>query len=107
MNSKVSQPVLRDTKGNIALEIHLMSFRAFDKRTPKVYRRKTHSPILIKGSSIIGSYLFASLIKRDHEQARTATRREHFACQGSAVSQIFIPVISNGEKILSNANVVV
>ena len=37
----------------------------------------------------------------------TATGREHFACQGSGVSQIFILIISNGENILSNINVVV
>ena len=36
-----------------------------------------------------------------------ATGREHFACQDSGVSQIFILIISNGEKILSNVNVVV
>ena len=36
-----------------------------------------------------------------------ATGRENFACQGSGVSQIFILIISNGQKILSNVNVVV
>ena len=40
-------------------------------------------------------------------ETRTATGREQFACQGSGVSQIFIIMISNGEKILSNVNVVV
>ena len=40
-------------------------------------------------------------------ETRTATRRENFACQDSAVSQIFILIISNGEKILSNENVFV
>ena len=40
-------------------------------------------------------------------QTRTATGREHFACQDRIVSQIFILTISNGEKILSNVNVVV
>ena len=38
---------------------------------------------------------------------RTATGREHFTCQDSGVSQIVILIISNGEKILSNVNVVV
>ena len=38
-------------------------------------------------------------------ETRTATWREHFARQDSGVSQIFILIISNGEKILSNANV--
>ena len=37
----------------------------------------------------------------------TATRREHFACLDPIVTQIFIPLISNGEKILGNVNVVV
>ena len=40
-------------------------------------------------------------------ETRTAIGREHFACQGSGVSQTFILIISNGEKILSNVNVVV
>ena len=40
-------------------------------------------------------------------EMQTATGREHFACQDSGVSQIFILSISNGEKILSNVNVVV
>ena len=40
-------------------------------------------------------------------ETRTATGRENFAYQDSGVSQIFILIISNGEKILSNVNVVV
>ena len=38
---------------------------------------------------------------------RTATGREHFTCQDSGVSQTFGLIISNGEKIPSNVNVVV
>ena len=40
-------------------------------------------------------------------EMRTATGREHFACQDSGVSQIFILIISYGEKMLSNVSVVV
>ena len=41
-------------------------------------------------------------------ETRTATGREIFlACQDSDVSQIFILIISDGEKILSNINAVV
>ena len=40
-------------------------------------------------------------------ETRTTTGRGHFACQDSGVSQIFIPSISTGEKILGNANAVV
>ena len=40
-------------------------------------------------------------------ERRTTTGREHFACQDSGVSQTFILIISNGEKILGNVNVVV
>ena len=40
-------------------------------------------------------------------EMRTATGSEHFKCQDSSLSQIFILTISNGEKILSNVNVVV
>ena len=39
-------------------------------------------------------------------ETRTATGRENFACQDSGVPQILILIISNGEKILSNVNVV-
>ena len=39
-------------------------------------------------------------------ETRTATGREHFACQDSGVSQIFVLIISNGEKVLSDVNVV-
>ena len=35
-------------------------------------------------------------------ETRTATGREHFASQGSGVSQIFVLIISNGEKKLGN-----
>ena len=40
-------------------------------------------------------------------EMQTATGREHFKCQDSSLSQIFILTISNEEKILSNVNVVV
>ena len=40
-------------------------------------------------------------------ETRMATGREHFACQDRLVSQFFILLISSGEKILSNVNVVV
>ena len=50
--------------------------------------------------------IFSSLSTRVFE-TQTATGREHFACQGSGVSQIFILIISNRETILSNVNVVV
>ena len=33
-------------------------------------------------------------------ETRTATGREHFACQDNVVPQIFTLIISNGEKIL-------
>ena len=54
---------------------------------------------------IIGLYL-GSLSNRVFE-TWTATGREHFTCQDSGVSQIFVLIISDGEKILSNVNVVV
>ena len=40
-------------------------------------------------------------------ETRTATGKEHFECQDSLVSQIFILLISNGENTLRNVNVVV
>ena len=35
-------------------------------------------------------------------ETRTATGKEHFASQGSGVSQIFVLIMSNGEKKLGN-----
>ena len=35
------------------------------------------------------------------------TGREHFSCKESIVSQILVLLVSNGQKILSNVNVVV
>ena len=52
------------------------------------------------------SSLIGSLRTRVFE-TRTATGREHFECQDSGVSQIFILIFSNEEKILSSVNVVV
>ena len=52
------------------------------------------------------SWLLGSLSTRVFG-TRTATGREHFTCQDSGVSQIFVLIISNGEKIPSNVNVVV
>ena len=40
-------------------------------------------------------------------ETRTTIGRGHFACLDSGVSQIFMPSISKGEKILGNANAVV
>ena len=40
-------------------------------------------------------------------ETQATTGRGHFVCQDIGVSQIFIPNISNGEKILGNANAVV
>ena len=50
------------------------------------------------------SGLIGSLSTRVFE-TRTATGREHFACQDSGGSQIFKVIISNGKMILSNVNV--
>ena len=46
-------------------------------------------------------------LKHARIETRTLTGRENIACQDSGVSQIFIFIISNGQKILSNVNVVV
>ena len=54
----------------------------------------------------INIIIIGSLSTRVFE-TRTATGREHFTCQDRIVSQIFILLISNWEKILSNVNVVV
>ena len=54
----------------------------------------------------ISELVLGSLSTRVFEK-RTATGREHLACQGRVVSQIFILIISNGKKIVSNVNVVV
>ena len=53
-----------------------------------------------------GGIILGSLSTRVFE-TRTATGREHFACQDSVVSQIFILIISNAVRILDNVNVAV
>ena len=58
------------------------------------------------GESLVSRTILGSLSTRVFE-TRTATGREHFACQDSGVSQIFKLIISNGEKILSNVNLIV
>ena len=40
-------------------------------------------------------------------ETRTATGREHFASQDGGVPKSFVVIISNGEKILGDVNVVV
>ena len=40
-------------------------------------------------------------------ETQMAAGREYFTCQDSGVSQIFVLIISNEEKILCNVNVVV
>ena len=40
-------------------------------------------------------------------ETRTATGRERFTFQDSSVSHIFILMISDGEKIIGNVNMVV
>ena len=68
------------------------------------YRNKR--PFVSTANEALVGTSIGSLSMRVFE-TRTATRRENFACQDSAVSQIFILIISNGEKILSNENVFV
>ena len=51
-------------------------------------------------------HALGSLSTGDFE-TRRATGREHFVCQESGVSQIFILIISHRETILGNVNVVV
>ena len=48
-----------------------------------------------------------SLIKHARFEKRTATGREHAACPDSGITQNFMLIIFNGEKIISNVNVVV
>ena len=57
------------------------------------------------GSLESSQIILGSLSMRVFEM-RTATGKEYFVSQDSGVSQIFILIISNGEKILSNVNVV-
>ena len=59
-------------------------------------------------SSVLGRHqrILRSLSTRVFE-TRTATGREHFTSQDGGASQIFVLIISDGEKILSNVNVAV
>ena len=67
---------------------------------------RTLSDWLKISSRHLFNLLFGSLSTRVFE-TRTATGREHFACKESIVCQMLMLLISNGEKILSNVNVVV
>ena len=62
--------------------------------------------MLIKDVVTVAMLVLGSLSTSVFE-TRTAAGREHFACLNRIVSQIFILLISYGEKILSNENVVV
>ena len=62
---------------------------------------------MLARSSLSSSFLSLGSLSTRVFETRTATGREHFACQGSGFSQIFKLILSNGEKILSNVNVVV
>ena len=53
------------------------------------------------------SLTFHYYLSTSVSETLTVTRIEHFACQDRIVPQIFILLISYGEKILSNGNVVV
>ena len=76
---------------------------------------KLHRRLVVEGGKDVGRTRAirvgwqsrGSLSTRVVFETRTATGREHFTCQDSGVSQIFVLIISNGEKILSNVNVVV
>ena len=71
-----------------------------------MYANVTSTRNHITGSSLeLIEETIGSLSMRVFE-TRTATGKEHFVSQDSGVSQIFILIISNGEKILSNVNVV-
>ena len=69
--------------------------------------RRSQNPLCIKGDPIAGNSINRELISKRIFETRTAIGREHFACEDSGVSQIFVLIISNGEKIHSNVNVVV
>ena len=60
--------------------------------------------VLAPSSVLLG--LIGSLSTRAFETG-TTTQRDHFECQDSGVSHIFTQIISNGENILGNVNVVV
>ena len=61
----------------------------------------------MNGSLLYGDFtLLGSLSTRVFETP-TATGSENFACQDGDGSQIFRPIFSNEENILSNVNVVV
>ena len=62
---------------------------------------------VFKLSTVYGGLKLKGSLSTRVFETRTATGRDHFACQESIVSQIFVLPISNGEKLLSNVKVVV
>ena len=50
---------------------------------------------------------YSGALAGDVFEARTETGSEYFACQDSALSQIFKLIVSTSQKILDNINAVV
>ena len=100
-NSSSGAGVLRMTSNLIIMTFHVVVKTRTAKKCIKMQNaRAGRAELLFLVINLLGS-----LSMRVFE-TRTSTGREHFACQDNAVSQIFIPIIANGEKILSNVNVV-
>ena len=68
---------------------------------------RSQNTLRINRDPIAGSSINRELISTRFFETWTAIEREHFACKDSGVSQIFVLIFSNGEKIHSNVNVVV
>ena len=60
-----------------------------------------------KGTAFLHQGVCKGSLRTRVFETRTATGKEHLTCQDSGVSQIFILIISNREKIPSNINIVV
>lgn len=84
--------------------IEILSPETSDKLQLITQASQKWSNILASASDVTNT--LGGLSTRVFEM-RTATGKEHFTCQDSGVFQIFVLIISNGEKILSNVNVVV
>ena len=95
---------------HLICHVRCSDLRVFDQRpvsylqTPKLGSTSPTQQVYRHELRDSGYELLRSLSMRILE---TRTARECFTCLDRIVSQIFILLISDGEKILSNVNVVV
>ena len=89
--------------------LHLRTLKTRTSRNCKINSKRHKNTPQVTDRPL---YMFVVIfnnreLKHARFETRTATGRENFVCQDSGGPNIFVLIISNGEKIHSNVNVVV